>query len=143
VVLSDPAAAQPTFVADVNGTYIVQLVVNDAWSAGDPDTATVSFTNLPPVADPGGNLSLLQGETAALDGSGSSDPNGDPLGFRWSFVSVPAGSGAVLSDPTAAMPFFTADAPGLYVISLVVGDGIVESEARTVQVYAATPSGFP
>lgn len=136
--LSDPTAVRPTFAADVNGTFIAQLVVHDAWSTSDPDTVTVSFANLPPVADPGGNRSVLQGETVTLDGSRSSDPNRDPLGFRWSFVAVPAGSGAQLADTAAVQPSFVADLPGLYVVSLVVGDGLVESEARTVQVYAVS-----
>jgi len=136
--LSDPTALRPTFIADVNGAYIAQLVVRDPWSTSDPDTVTVSFTNLPPVAVPGGNLSVLQGETVTLDGSGSSDPNLDPLSFRWSFVTAPAGSAAQLSDPTAMRPSFIADMPGLSVISLVVFDGFVESEARTVQVYAVS-----
>ncbi|HWR97770.1 MAG TPA: PKD domain-containing protein, partial [Candidatus Methanoperedens sp.] len=137
-VLAGRTAVQPTFIADVNGTYVVQLKVSDAWSTSDPDTVTVSFTNLPPVADPGSNLSVLQGETVALDGSGSSDPNLDPLTFRWTFVTVPAGSEAQLSDSGAVQPSFTADLPGLYIVSLVVGDGLAESEARAVQVYAVS-----
>ena len=136
--ISDASATAPTFVADVNGTYILQLVASDPWLAGSADTVTVSFTNLPPVADPGGNQSVLQGDLVTLSGSGSVDPNRDRLSYRWGFVSLPPGSAAVLSDPAGVQPTFVADAPGLYVVGLVVGDGFVESEARTVQVYAAT-----
>ena len=39
--LSDPTAAQPTFTADVGGTYLVQLIANDGHVDSEPDTATV------------------------------------------------------------------------------------------------------
>ena len=34
-----------------------------------------------------------------LDGSGSTDVDGDPLTFEWSLTTVPAGSAAAISDP--------------------------------------------
>ena len=40
---------------------------------------------------------LPVGATVALDGTGSSDPDGDVLAFNWQFVSRPAGSTATLS----------------------------------------------
>lgn len=53
----------------------------------------------------------------------SVDPDGDPLVFGWSFVSIPAGSTATLSSATAANPTFTPDRTGAYVVRLVVTDG--------------------
>src|SRR4029079_18566910 len=40
--LSDPASANPTFVADRNGTYVAQLVVDDGAFASAPDTVTIT-----------------------------------------------------------------------------------------------------
>ena len=65
--------------------------------------------NTPPVADAGQDQTVTVGQTVILDGSGSFDADGDPLMFAWSFVSVPAGSAAQLSDPTAVMPTLVAD----------------------------------
>src|SRR5262249_38453289 len=72
-----------------------------------------------------------------LDGSGSSDPDGDPLTFSWTIVSKPPGSSAQISDPTAVRPNFVADVVGAYVIRLVVNDGILDSDPGTVMITAS------
>jgi hypothetical protein len=128
----------PTFVADANATYVFTLVVTDEFGAvSAPDSVTVSFDNLPPVADAGGNQAVVVGDLVTLDGSGSSDANGDPLTFSWSEVAKPSGSTADLTGTTASITF-TADLPGKYIASLVVNDGIVDSAASNATVEAIT-----
>jgi hypothetical protein len=39
---SDPASRTPTFLADLAGTYVVQLIVSDGHLASDPDSTTVT-----------------------------------------------------------------------------------------------------
>ncbi len=67
------------------------------------------------------------GTTVSVDGSQSSDPDGNPLRYRWTMTSRPANSIAALNDATAVMPTFIADVPGDYGVELVVNDGTVDS----------------
>jgi len=135
--LSDPCSATPTFVADIHGDYVITLVVTDIFGAvSDTDSVAVSFENIKPIADAGGNQTVIVGDTVSLDGSGSTDGNGDLLTYSWSFVSKPAGSLAEFTNPTSAQPSFVTDEPGAYVVSLVVNDGFVDSDAVNVTITA-------
>ena len=135
--LSEPSSPTPTFVADVHADFVITLVVTDEFgAASDPDSVTVSFDNIQPVADAGADQSVMAGDTVSLDGSGSTDTNGDLLTYSWSFVSKPAGSLAEFTNPTSAQPSFVTDEPGDYVVSLVVNDGFVDSDAANVTITA-------
>jgi hypothetical protein len=137
-VLSDPTSATPTFVADVNGDYTIELTVSDPWTSSASDSLLVSFTNIAPVADAGVNQSVAVGDTVDLDGSGCSDANGDPLTHSWSIVSAPAGSSCVLTSETLVQTSFVADLAGTYVVSLTVNDGYLDSDASTVTTVATS-----
>jgi YVTN family beta-propeller protein len=136
-LLSDPYSPTPTFVADVHGDYVITLLVKDTW-AQDSDTVMVSFDNIAPVANAGGNQSVIVEDTVVLDGSGSSDANEDPITYSWSFVSKPVGSVADFTDPTSQVTEFTADVAGNYVVSLTVNDGLVDSAPSNITVTATT-----
>ena len=93
--------------------------------------------NNAPVANAGPDQNVTTGSLVTLDGSGSSDADGDLLTYNWSFTSKPQGSTAALSDCTVMNPTFTADVDGTYVISLIVNDGTVDSEPNMVTVTAS------
>ncbi|HSF14476.1 MAG TPA: PKD domain-containing protein [Vicinamibacteria bacterium] len=133
-MLSDPTTVMPTFVADVSGSYVVQLIVDDGQVDSEPDTVTVSTINTSPVADAGRDQEVNVGETVTLDGSDSFDIDGDELAYSWTLTALPEGSAAFLSDPTAVMPTFVADVPGVYQAELVVNDGRVDSAPDAVRV---------
>jgi hypothetical protein len=93
-------------------------------------------TNTKPVANAGANQTIGTGETATLDGSGSTDADSDPLTYRWSFVSLPSGSSAALAGATTVNPTFVPDVAGNYVVELIVNDGTVDSDPVQVRVTA-------
>ena len=78
------------------------------------------FANSAPVCDANGPyLAECQGSTTdvALDGSGSSDPDGDPLSFDWS-------DGFVGGTATGVNPIVAFSGTGSFDVDLEVGDGL-------------------
>lgn len=104
--------------------------------------------NTAPQADAGADQTAGIGTAVSLNGSGSSDADGDALVYSWS-----APAGVTLDDPAAASPSFTAPvlSPGdpdqLLTFSLTVDDGVETSQdSVTVRVVADVTlilSGLP
>jgi hypothetical protein len=132
--LSDSEAVNPTFVVDVSGTYIAQLIVNDGMVDSTPDTVTINWENSPPVADAGTDQTAKVGDLVTLFGGASSDVDGDSLSFFWTLITVPDGSSVLLSDPATVNPSFVVDVSGTYVAELIVNDGKVDSAPDTVTI---------
>ena len=133
-VLSSPTAVNPTFVVDHSGAYTAQLIVNDGTVDSAPDVVSISTQNQRPVANAGASQTVAAGAPVQLDGSESSDPNGDALTFKWSLLSRPQGSNAELSNATIATPTFVADVVGVYVAQLIVNDGELDSDPAAVTI---------
>ena len=135
-VLSDATLVNPTFVVDEPGDYVVQLIVNDGIVDSLPDTVIITTGPSLPVANAGPDQTVPVEATVQLDGSQSSDADGDELTYRWAFTTRPPGSEAVLSEPTLINPTFVVDEPGIYVVQLIVNDGLADSAPDTVTVLA-------
>ena len=86
----------------------------------------------PPVASPGSDQTRPRGATVTLDGSASTDANGDALTYRWS-VTGPAGE-AVSLQLTAAQATFVPTAPGAYTATLIVNDGRFDSAPGSARI---------
>ena len=132
--LSSPSSVSPSFVVDKPGTYVARLVVNDGALASAPDTVSITTTNSAPVANAGTDQFVALGSTVTLDGTASTDVDGNLLTYSWALLNPPPGSTATLDNPAAPMPRFVADRPGTYVAQLIVNDGVVSSAADTVTV---------
>lgn len=95
------------------------------------------INNLPPISDAGPDSTVQIGSPAALDGSGSYDPELLPLTYEWSITTAPEGSVAVITDPTSASASFTPDIAGAYTITLTVSDSVkTASDTVVVNAYA-------
>lgn len=149
VTLTNPTNANPTFVAPASTTtnqvLTFQLTVTDDDGSGipggriapsNPQQDTVEITilaNSPPVADAGADQGPIDaGQTVTLDGSGSSDPDNDALGFTWTQVS---GTPVILTGGNSVAPTFVApivNGNEDLVFSLIVDDGQAQSAADTV-----------
>jgi hypothetical protein len=143
--ISNNTSPMPTFNADVAGTYVASLVVNDGTTSSAPSTVQITgaTANAPPVANAGPAQNVTIPTTVFLSGAGSSDPNGDALSYSWSFSARPEGSTAALAGALTVTPNFSPDLPGVYDVRLVVNDGQVNSAPSTVRITAATGNSAP
>lgn len=138
---------RPTFAANLAGDYVATLIVNDGLLDSEPVSVRVAVAaptvNAPPVAAAGPAQNVITASLVTLDGSTSTDANRDALTYKWAFVKLPDGSSASLTGALTAKPTFTADAAGIYVVSLVVNDGKVNSDVSVVVVTALVPNVAP
>ena len=98
--------------------------------------------NAPPVADAGADQIVEcqspSGALVTLDGSGSSDPDGDPLIFTWSGPFPEVGGTTTGEMPMVSLPL------GMSTITLVTNDGQVDSAGSSVEITVkdTTPPGI-
>jgi hypothetical protein len=111
----------------------------------EADTIVVDLTvdvvppeNRAPMANAGDDATVDAGTSVMLDGSASSDPDGDALTYAWA-LAAPDGSAAVLAGADSAMPSFTTDVIGEYVVELTVSDAEF-SDSDSVTISAVDPA---
>jgi MYXO-CTERM domain-containing protein len=97
VALGGAATATATFVAPRSAdtkTLVFRLSVDDGRGGSSTDDVTITVIgddpgkpNQAPIVVTNGDQTVMQGTTVVLDASASTDPEGDPLSFRWQQVS--------------------------------------------------------
>lgn len=90
--------------------------------------------NHPPTAQAGPDVVTSIGSTINLDGSASSDVDGDKLRFEWSIIDKPQSSLSELSALDTATPSLTIDTDGRWQIELIVSDGKRRSKPDQISI---------
>ncbi|MBW2107666.1 MAG: PQQ-binding-like beta-propeller repeat protein [Deltaproteobacteria bacterium] len=151
VTLSDQTAVEPTFAApeqEDGRAVIFELTVTDNGGLQSSDTCivNVSNSNTAPTADTGPAQDILEGATVTLDGSNSSDSDGEIMAYRWAQT---AGPPVALSVPGAQAPTFVAPPVGpqgtVLGFRLTVTDdaGLRSGQETTITVNDNGITGFP
>lgn len=140
-------AATTSFTPDVSGDYVISVTVADpSGSSQDIVVVSVSSGNAPPVADCGTDLVGRVDERAELDGSDSFDPEGGEITYSWALAVAPDCSALTSTDvynadqPVSAL---VPDCEGLYLMTLVVGDGTNWSDPDYCAVDVADGNRLP
>jgi hypothetical protein len=115
VSLTGANTASPSFIAPpvppAGETLTFQLVVTSGGVDSAPDTVNIHVTNLNqlPVADAGADQTVQEGSPVVLSGSGSYDPDVEPITYQWMQSS---GMAVTLTGANTANPSFTAPMVG-------------------------------
>ncbi len=143
------AAADEVCIATISDTTNAHV----ATCVGSPYAikiccSSVEASNTVPVADAGPVQDVLESVFVQLDGSGSSDVEdcsaGDPTGlcltYSWSCAGSSPDPCPALSDSSNFKPTFTSGNIGeVYILQLIVSDGLVSSLADTVTITVVVP----
>lgn len=129
-----------------SGLALVMALVSGCGGSGGGSSANNAGPNTAPAANlvlsglvqAGGSASDVSASTSSelsLNGSTSTDPEGDTMTYKWS-VTKPAASKLTLANATTATQAITPDVAGVYVVTLRVTDskGAFTEKAITINV---------
>jgi hypothetical protein len=136
------SAGTTNFLLVASGTQLLQLTGKSicfsptvgGYARTDEPCPLVAPPNAAPIADAGGPYAAEEGSPIPFNGSLSSDPDGDALGFAWTF-----GDGAVAAGQQTSHVYVD---QGAYPVSLTVTDpaGLTSQSAVLAHVYNVAPS---
>lgn len=152
VILVGATTATATFTApDVSAggeNIVFTLIVADPGGLFDSDTVTVHVDpfigNRGPVAAATSNGSAVAEDTLVLDGSQSTDPDGDSLVYSWQQT---GGTEVTLAGASTATAYATAPTPAggeedlKFELTVTDPDGLSSKAAVTVHLSAVATSG--
>lgn len=141
-------AEQTRFVPDRAGRYVIGLLVDDGvtTSYGDYVVVEVGGALEAPIAEAGPDQVVQEGMAVYFDGTAGNAQNSQTLYYRWRLEGTPDLSQKTQSDLVNAYtpyPTLIVDTGGLFTLSLVVSDGITESEPDYVYVTVVSNNSAP
>lgn len=165
VSLTGASTAAPSFIAPsyaaggmpgVVDTLVFELTVDDGFFPDEPaggyaigdnvDTMTVEITNLnnDPTAQAGADQTVNENTMVVLNGSASSDPDGDSLTYEWMQIGGTSVilSGDMTATPTLTSPFVSAGGENL-TFELTVDDGYLGTSTDVMVIHVQNANDPP
>ncbi|KKX33931.1 lytic polysaccharide monooxygenase [Rhizobium sp. LC145] len=122
---------------------------NKVYVASEEDSFAISIedgnSNLPPLADAGQDTAVVGPTTITLNGTGSSDPDGDPLAYHWHLHNTL--EGVVIDNPNAAttavtIPSVTERKELIFMLRVTDDKGAASTDTVTVTVNPSNGGGY-
>ncbi|HTD92728.1 MAG TPA: PKD domain-containing protein, partial [Chitinophagaceae bacterium] len=149
--LSTPGAAKTALNYLVQGTYTFKLTVTDNGGAAASSTVTIIVNAAPPppppaneapVADAGSDVTItLPVNTATIDGSASTDPDGTIANYTWTKTNGPTSYS--ISNPGSSSTSVVNLTQGTYTFKLTVTDNVGATATSTVRVIVNAAAAPP
>jgi len=140
LTISDSALVNPVVSNLIAGVYVISLTVTDNFGATGVSTDTITVTaapHIPPVANAGPDQTIiLPANSAVLNGSASTDPDGYIIAYAWRQLTGPSTS--VLSQPDSVSTTVSDLVAGAYSFELAVTDDSLATSRDTVSVTVST-----
>ena len=147
----EASGGKPAFVFNTPGMFNIGLrvldngVLNDKNTNGQVDedekledvkwTTIIITANHTPIAEAGGPYTVNEGSSTTLNGSGSSDPDNNPITYTWDLD-----NDGEYDDSTAINPSFSWLNNGEYTVGLKVSDGALSStDTASIKVTNGAP----
>ena len=141
MTISGVNTATPSFTApNSDRTYWLSfiLTVTDPGGLSDRDVMWVeAAVSNPPTADAGDDFTTAEGYPVTLDGSGSSDPDGERLAYAWTQTGgapTAALTGATTATPTFTAPQVTGNTALTFTLTVTDPGGLSATDTVTVTV---------
>ena len=118
------------------GSYTVVLEVTDEDGAKDTVIHSILVGAVPPVADAGPNVNVVEGQVVWFNGSGSSDADGHIVSYAWDW-----GNSVGVGPSNGVTPSRVFGQNGTYLVNLTVTDNswLTDWDTLTVSVANAAP----
>lgn len=141
-------AVTTTFYPDVVGTYVISLKVHDGYLYSAPDYVVITATEPEsrPTADAGPDQTVPIGTAVTLNGTNSFDPLGRTLAYTWTLAQAPEASSlttASISNAAASVATLAPDVKGVYIVNLVVNNGLTDSLPDGAMITVTALNGVP
>jgi hypothetical protein len=141
-IIADLQFFTESIAANRENWPLLQNIIESGKCDSSNDSLLTGFSGRP-TANAGPNQTVAEGDVVFLNGSGSSDPQSEPLTFAWTQT---FGTTVTLSDATVAEPTFTApgiDDDEILAFKLVVSDGLNVSLSDLVNITVEADNNSP
>jgi PKD domain len=141
VTLTGANTMTPSFVPDLFGNYVMQLIVTDEDGLPSLPSFVTIGENLPPTAGTYPGQLVIVGQAVGVNGY-ADDPDGDSITYSWQLTEKPVGSSAQFTNPTDLNTAFVPDLPGVYVATVTPSDFLGAGTAASTTITAITVSTY-